>query len=80
VVYSKRYATDMFRDIASVDGDLPCNGDTDNDYSTKNGKKVRGTNRHVFMFKHKLLTLHQIPRDKRPESLPFQQHKPVHFT
>ena len=67
---SKRYAKDMFHDTASVDGDLLYSDDNDNNYSKKNAKKLKKTNRLVRMFKHKLLTLRQIPGDKRSVSLP----------
>ena len=66
---SKRYATDKFDDTASVDGDLLYNDG--NNYNKKNCKKLKKTNRLVLMFKQNLLTLRQIPGDKRPESLPF---------
>jgi len=67
---SKIHATDMFHDTASVRGDLLYNDDNDNNYSKKNGKKLRRTNRLVRMFQQKLLTLRQIPGDRRPEFLP----------
>jgi hypothetical protein len=38
---SKRYATDTFHDTASVDGDLFYSDDNDNNYSKKNGKKLK---------------------------------------
>jgi len=56
------------------------NVDNDNNYNKKNGKKLKRTNRLVRMFQHKLLTLRQIPGDRRPESLPLQQQKPGLFT
>jgi len=74
---SKIHATDMFHDRASVYGDLLYNDDNDNNYSKKNDKKLKRTNRLVLMFQHKLLTLGQIPGDKDLNSCPCSNTSPV---